>query len=146
MVQWFSSNRLLDVYVNVATGDIEGMEEKNGPTPTLMPTPTSTPETKTWHSVITFTDRDHKKRDAFTIKGDLWRIKYTVKPKKGRPDHSIFNVHVYPEGELIDTVSSWQCSFECCNGTEYIDEGNANYYIEVIASSNSWELEINDCY
>ena len=30
MVQWFSSNRLLDVYVNVATGDIVGIEEKTG--------------------------------------------------------------------------------------------------------------------
>ncbi|MGB7000691.1 MAG: hypothetical protein WBE22_01520 [Halobacteriota archaeon] len=28
MVQWYSSNRLLDVYVNVATGDIIGIEEK----------------------------------------------------------------------------------------------------------------------
>ncbi len=90
MVQWFSSNRLLDVYVNVATGDIVGIEEKT--------------------------------------------------------DHSIFNVHVYPEGKPIDTVSSWQCCFECCNGTEYIYEGNVDYYIEVIASSNSWKLEVEDYY
>ncbi len=146
MVHWVSSNRLLDVYVNVATGDIVGIEEKTGlsPTPTLTPTLTSTPETKTWHSVITFTDRDHKKTEPFTIKGDKWRINYTVNPEKGKTDHSIFNVQVFPEGKPIDTVSSWQCYFECCNGTQYIDEGNADYYIEVIASSNSWELEVED--
>ena len=108
--------------------------------------PTPTPETKTWHSVITFTDRDHKKSEPFTIKGDIWRINYTVNPVEGRTDHSIFNVHVYPENETIVSVSSWKCCFECCNGTEYIDEGNADYYIEVIASSNSWKLEVEDYY
>ena len=112
------------------------------PTPTLTPTA----ETKTWHSVITFTDRDRKKSEPFTIKGDVWRINYTVNPVEGRTDHSTFNVHVYPENESIVSVSSWQCSFECCNGTEYISKGNADYYIEVIASSNSWKLEVEDYY
>ena len=150
MVQWSSSNRLLDVYVNVATGDIVGIEEKTGlsPTPTLtpMPMPTPTAETKTWHSVITFTDRDRTRSEPFTIKGDEWRINYTVNPVEGRTDHSTFNVHVYPENETIVSVSSWQCSFESCNGTKYISKGNANYYIEVIASSNSWKLEVEDYY
>ena len=148
MVQWSSSNRLLDVYVNVATGDIVGIEEKTGLSPTPTPTPTLTPtaETKTWHSVITFTDRDRKKSEPFTIKGDVWRINYTVNPVEGRTDHSIFSVHVYPKNESIVAVSSWKCCFECCNGTKYIYEGNADYYIEVIASSNSWKLEVEDYY
>nr|CBH39802.1 hypothetical secreted protein [uncultured archaeon] len=148
MVQWYSPNRLLDVHVNVATGDIVGIEEKTGlrSTPTLAPTPTPTAETKTWHSVITFMDRDHKKSEPFTIKGDEWRINYTVNPVEGRTDYSIFSVHVYPENETIVSVSSWKCWFESCNGTEYIDEGNADYYIEVIASSNSWKLEVEDYY
>jgi hypothetical protein len=150
IVQWSSSNRSMDVYVNVATGDIVGIEEKTGlsptPTPTPTLTPTPTPEAKTWHSVITFTDRDYKKSEPFTIKGDEWRINYTVNPVEGRTDHSIFNVHVYPENETIVSVSSWQCSFESCNGTKYIYEGNAVYYIEVIASSNSWKLEVEDYY
>ncbi|RCV65828.1 hypothetical protein C5S53_01815 [Methanophagales archaeon] len=146
MVQWSSSNRLLDVYVNVATGAIEGIEEKIGPTPTLVPTPTSTAETKTWHSVDTFTGRGHKKTESFTIKGAKWRINYTVNPEKGRIDHSIFNVQVYSEGKPMDRVSSWERNFVCCNGTQDIGEGNANYYIKVIASSNSWELEVEDYY
>ena len=33
-VQWSFSNRLLDVYVNVTTGNIVGIEEKTAPTPT----------------------------------------------------------------------------------------------------------------
>jgi hypothetical protein len=90
------------------------------PEPSITPTPTPTPETKTWHSVITFTDSDHKKSEPFTIKGDEWRINYTVNPVEGKTDHSIFSVHVYPENETIVAVSSWKCSFECCNGTEYI--------------------------
>ena len=146
MVQWSSSNRLLDVYVNVATGDIVGIEEKTGLSPTPTPTLTPTAETKIWHSVITFTDRDRKESEPFTIKGDLWRINYTVNPVEGRTDHSIFSVHVYPENETIVSVSSWKCWFESCNGTEYISKGNADYYIEVIASSNSWKLEVEDYY
>jgi len=37
MVQWTSSDRLLDVYVNIATGNIAGIEEKTclSPTPTI---------------------------------------------------------------------------------------------------------------
>jgi len=150
MVQWYSSNRLLDVYVNVATGDIVGIEEKTGlsptPTPTLTPTPKPTAETKTWHSVITFTDSGYKKSEPFTIKSDEWRINYTVNPVEGRTDYSIFSVHVYPENETIVSVSSWQCSFESCNGTKYISKGNADYYIEVIAFSNNWKLEVEDYY
>jgi hypothetical protein len=106
MVQWFSPNRLLDVYVNVATGAIVGIEEKTclspTPTPTLTPTLTPTPETKTWHSVITFTDRDHKKSEPFIIKGDIWRINYTVNPVKGRTDYSIF----------IASSNSWKLEVE----------------------------------
>ena len=148
MLQWYSPNRSMDVYVNVATGDIVGIEEKTGlsPTPTLTPTPMPTAETKTWHNVITFMDRDYKRSEPFTIKGAVWRINYTVNPVEGRTDHSIFNVHVYPENETIVSVSSWQCSFESCNGTKYIYGGNADYYIEVIAFSNSWKLEVEDYY
>jgi len=140
MVQWYSSNRLLDVYVNVTTGDIVGIEEKTAPAPA------PTPETKTWHPVITFTGSEDETTSPFTIRGDEWRINYTVNPVEGRTDHSIFSVHVYPENETIVSVSSWQCSFESCNGTKYISKGNADYYIEVIASSNSWKLEVEDYY
>ena len=34
MVQWSSSDSLLDVYVNVATGNIAGIEEKTASSPT----------------------------------------------------------------------------------------------------------------
>ena len=45
MVKWASSNRLLNVYVNVATGNITGIEEQTypGPSPTPLPMPTPTP-------------------------------------------------------------------------------------------------------
>ncbi|NAT10042.1 hypothetical protein C4E22_00540 [ANME-1 cluster archaeon AG-394-G06] len=43
-VQWSFSNRLLDVYINVTTGSVVGIEEKTTPTPapTSTPTPTAT--------------------------------------------------------------------------------------------------------
>jgi len=146
MVQWSCSNRLLDVYVNVTTGNIAGIEEQTYPGPSPTPSPTPTPETKTWHSVITFTGNADKTTQPFTIKGDEWRIKYTVNPLVGQTEFSIFGAFVYPIGETRDYVSSWDCWSKYCNDTQYIYKGKGDYYIKVISCSNSWELEVEDYY
>ena len=158
MVQWSSSDRLLDVYVNIATGNIAGIEEKTAPTPTPTPTPaatptptptpapTPTPTPKTWHSVITFSGSDDKTTRPFTIKGDEWQIKYTVKPEIGNKDYSLFYGYAYPRGETASYVTSWDCYEKSCSDTQYIYKGNGDYYIEVISCFNSWKLEVEDYY
>nr|QNO55056.1 hypothetical protein FPOEFMDM_00041 [Methanosarcinales archaeon ANME-1 ERB7]QNO55127.1 hypothetical protein MNNOGLJF_00041 [Methanosarcinales archaeon ANME-1 ERB7] len=146
MVKWSSPNRLLNVYVNVATGNITGIEEQTYPGPSPTPSPTPTPEIETWHSVITFTGSDDKTTQPFTIKGDEWRIKYTVDPLAGQTKFSIFGAYVYPRGETKGYVSSWDCWYKSCNDTQYIYEGNGDYYIKVISCSNNWELEVEDYY
>ena len=146
MVQWSSSNRLLDVYVNVTTGEIVGIEEQIYPGPSPTPSPTPTPEIETWHSVITFSGSSDKTTQPFTIKGDEWRIKYTVNPLVGQTKFSIFGAFVYPRGETRDYVSSWDCWYKSCSDTQYIYEGNGDYYIKVISCSNNWKLEVEDYY
>ena len=144
MVQWYSSNRLLDVYVNVATGDILGIEEKTGLSPISTPTPAPTPESKTWHSVITFTGREDETTSSFTIKGDVWRVKWSV---GSCSEHPVFSVFVYPMGELVKDVIFWGGSKETYSGTQYIYRGGGDYYFKIDAANlYSWKLEVEDYY
>jgi len=144
MVQWSSSDRLLDVYVNVATGNITGIEEHTYPRPSPTPSPTPTPETKTWHSVITFTGSEDKVTQPFTIKGDEWRVKWSVSSSSDWP---YFYVFVYPRGETVSYVSHWSCDQPYYSDTQYIYEGNGDYYFDIGAANlNSWKLEVEDYY
>ena len=140
MVQWSSSNRLLNVYVNVTTGEIVGIEEQTYPGPS----PTPTPETKTWHSVITFSGSEDKTTPPFTIKGDEWRVNWTVNSSSKYPRLSVF---VYPRGETVSYVSHWSCSKAYYSDTQYIYEGSGDYYFDVCAANlDSWKLEVEDYY
>ena len=144
MVKWSSSNRLLDVYVNVATGNITGIEEQTYPGPSPTPSPTPTPEIETWHSVITFSGSSDKTTQPFTIKGDEWRVKWAVNSSSKYP---YFSVRIYPRGETSGSVSSWSCDKANYSDTQYIYEGNGDYYFKVGAANlNSWELEVEDYY
>jgi hypothetical protein len=144
MVQWSSSNRLLDVYVNIATGNIAGIEEKTAATPT--PTPTPTPAARTWHSVITFSGSADKTTPPFTIKGDEWRVKYTVNCEIENKEYSLFSGYVYPRGETAGYVSKWDCYKKSCSDTQYIYKGNDDYYIKVRSCFNRWKLEVEDYF
>ena len=110
------------------------------------PTPTPVPAAKTGHSVITFTGSEDKTTRPFTIKGDEWQIKYTVKPEIGNKDYSLFYGYAYPRGETASYVTSWDCYEKSCSDTQYIYKGNGDYYIEVISCFNSWKLEVEDYY
>jgi hypothetical protein len=142
MVQWSSPDyRLLNIYVNVATGNIVGVEEQAYGTPS--PTPT-------WHSVVTFSGNsdnkigsEDKKTQPFTIKGDEWRIRYTV---DSFSDFSMFHAYVYPTGDMRDYVSSLECVYKSCSDVQYIYEGNGDYYIEIRYDGNNWKLEVEDYY
>ena len=137
MVQWSSSNRSLNVYVNVATGNIVGIDERTDIS--------HTPETMTWHFVNTFVGSEDKTIRPFTIKGDEWRINYIVEPTIFEDDPH-FRAYVYPKGEKQSHVISWDCDGMSCDETKYIDEGNGDYYIEVISDVDNWKLVVEDYY
>ena len=103
-------------------------------------------DTKTWHRVTSFSGGDDKTTRPFTIKGDEWQIKYTVKPEIGKKDYSSFSGYVYHRGETAGYVTSWDCGEKSCSDTQYIYEGNGDYYIKVISCFNSWKLEVEDYY
>ena len=140
MVQWSSATKSLNVYVNVTTGEIVGIEEQTY----QGPSPTPTPETKTWHSVITFSGSEDKTTPPFTIKGDEWRVNWTVNSSSKYPRLSVF---VYPRGETVNYVSHWGCSKAYYSDTQYIYEGSGDYYFDVGAANlDSWKLEVEDYY
>ena len=62
-VQWSFSNRSLDVYINVATGDIVGIEEKTG----LSPTPVDTEAPSVTNMVVSPTPADAGVRIIVTV-------------------------------------------------------------------------------
>jgi len=99
-----------------------------------------------WHTVTSFSGSDDKTTRWFTIKGDEWRIKFTVKPEAGYTKYSIFSAFVYPRGETAHYVSSFDCDGTYCSDANYIYKGNGDYYIEVISNRNSWKLEVEDYY
>ena len=115
-----------------------GCVEEEAPTPT----PTPVPAAKTGHSVITFTGSEDKTTRPFTIKGDEWQIKYTVKPEI--EDYSSFCGYVYQRGETVGYVSTWSCHGKSCSDTQYIYKGNGDYYIKVVSGFNNWKLEVED--
>ena len=114
--------------------------------PKISPTSTPTSKPKKWHSVTSFSGSDDKTTRWFTIKGDEWRIKYTVDPEAGDTEYSLFGAFVYPRGETARYVSSFDCDETYCSDTQYIYKGNGDYYILVISNCNSWKLEVEDYY
>lgn len=113
--------------------------------PKISPTPTPTSKPKKWHSVTSFSGSADKTTQPFTIKGDEWQVKYEMKSSK--PEYAVFGVFVYPRGETVMFVSSWDCFQQECSDTQYIYKGAGDYYFEITAANiDSWRLEVEDYY
>jgi hypothetical protein len=130
MVQWSSSDSLLDVYVNVATGNIAGIEEQKNPIHSVQAS-----ETPRWHPVIylsstTYTARSMAEEDGISYSD------FTV---------SIFSV----DGEKL---SDFRCTAIECNKTQYLyrggKKGTDTYYCNVTKACELdwWELLVEDYY
>lgn len=145
------------------------------PSPSPSPTPTPIPEPKyspedimeeedsekpEWVTIHSFTNSDPWTKwsltatDCFNIRGNKWRIKYTVEPHGVYESHekdSLFKAIVFPRGEDMHSntalyVSSFECNGQECSDTQYIYEGNGDYYIGVGSKLNIWVLEVEDYY
>ena len=162
MVQWSSSNRLLDVYVNVATGNIAGIEEQKESSPSAQAS-----ETPRWHPVISFMGTGWSPYahvpattlETFSIRGEKWRVQYLSsadadareKSKEyGEIGFSDFYVSLFSvDGEKL---SVFECSTLTCNKTQHIyrgsKKGTDRYYLEVARAHEIdwWELLVEDYY
>ncbi|NAT10043.1 hypothetical protein C4E22_00545 [ANME-1 cluster archaeon AG-394-G06] len=153
-VQWTSSDSLLDVYVNVATGNIAGIEEQKNPIHSVQAS-----ETPRWHPVISFS-MCYGATQPFTIKGEKWRVQYlssttytarTMAEEDGI-SYSELRVAIYPKDETIDLVSLFRSSDIDCNRTQYMyrgaGKGSDNYYFNVTKAWNLdwWQILVEDYY
>ena len=160
MVQWSSSDRLLDVYVNIATGNIAGIEEKKESLPSAQ-----TSETPRWHPVISFMGTELsstapvKTLETFAIRGEKWRVQYLssadpharyMTEKYGGAAYSAFSVSLFSEdGERL---SGFLCTTITCNKTQHIyrgdQKGTDTYYFNVNQASSHdwWEILVEDYY
>ena len=153
-VQWSSSDSLLDVYVNVATGNVAGIEEKKEYSPSAQAS-----ETPRWHPVISFS-MCYGATQPFTIKGEKWRVQYlssatyTVRSmaEEDGMSSSELRVSVYPKDETMNRVSIFRSSDIDCNRTQYIyrgeGKGSDNYYFNVTKALNLdwWQILVEDYY
>ena len=142
LVQWSAPDRIMEVYVNVVTGTILGIEER-AISEQLQPSPTPSP---TWHTVTTLWGDAARASPYFTIRGDAWRIHYKVTPVQGAAEGSQFNLIVYDDFWWPNCICSIECQGRACDDVTYIYEGKGNYYIDVTSSNNWWELEVEDYY
>jgi hypothetical protein len=144
MVQWSSSDRLINVYVDIATGDVVGIEEMEIPIPTPAPTPTPSPS-PSWHTVTTLWGDADRTSQYFPIRGDAWRIKYKVTPDSGAVE-SNFSLMVFDDYWWPNWICTVTCHDRACDNVKYLYEGKGNFYIDVTSSGNWWELEVEDYY
>jgi hypothetical protein len=114
------------------------------PTPAPTPTPTFTGE-EAWHSVVTFTGAGGQTTPSFVIRGDEWRVKWTVIVSA---TWSFFNVHVLPKGKTSETVAEWNWDKKYSySDIQYIHKGNGSYYFDVLVMNiDGWELIVEDYY
>lgn len=96
---------------------------------------------ETWHPVINFTGSSGKKTDTFNIRGDKFRLTYTVLPEN---DYSLFYLYVYEPGNSIFKESF---SLESGSETSISYEGAGEYYLDITSANlRKWTVLVEDYY
>jgi len=112
---------------------------------TIRLSPPISEQPKSWHPVNTFSGKEDKNTTSFAIRGEVWRVTYTV--NDADPKYGVFYMSVYPKGETVGYVAHVSCRDTPCSNTIYIFKGTGNYYIKVLAANlDSWKLEVEDYY
>jgi len=88
-----------------------------------------------WQTVTTFTGASGQTTDYFTIPTTEWRIKWNITVDKEYSEYSALYVNVYPKGEDLLYISFFDGNNKQINGTEYIHEGNREYYLDIRGAS-----------
>ncbi len=93
--------------------------------------------------VVTFTDKKDKTTDLFKIENSKWRIDW--KATASNDKWSGFDLIIYRKGETgryVEIISQTGGNPE---GTNYIYEGEGDFYIKVItANISDWEIKISE--
>ncbi|MDI9578472.1 MAG: hypothetical protein QM398_10110, partial [Thermoproteota archaeon] len=74
---------------------------------------------------------------TFPITSDTWRLQWSYTPKSSsNPEFALFSVFIYPKGETARYAGSLSADGDSqTSGTEYVYEGNDDYYLKIIAAN-----------
>lgn len=91
--------------------------------------------------VASFTDKKDKTTDVVKIKNSKWRIDWKMTATDSK--WAGFNLIIYRKGETGRYVSLISRPVTNPEGTEYVSEGEGNFYIKVMtANVSNWEIRI----
>ncbi len=99
-----------------------------------------------WHEVITFTGSNNKNTDTFQIKGEKFKLTYTIKGlPDNRPDDSRFSVYSFTPGSTSYTSYASLTKEGTDSSTVY--KGSGEYYLQLnTANLQSWSVKVEDYY
>lgn len=109
---------------------------------------TSSVNQATWHSVANFTGTGDKNYNHFTIKGNKFKLKYSI--DKESTEYGLFYLFVYPEDESSEYISyaSLEDRSKLIEQDQtFVNIGPGTYYCKIGAANlNNWKVEILDYY
>lgn len=74
---------------------------------------------------------------TFPITSNTWRLQWSYTPKSSsNPEFAFFSVFIYPKGETAGYAGSFSADGNTqTSGTEYVYEGNDDYYLKILAAN-----------
>lgn len=96
-----------------------------------------------WNTVRTFMGKASETTAPFHVSGTEWRIVWTA--AASYPEHAVLDIFVYPEDAYSLFSRKISHSDGSDSGTVYIDEGDGDYHMEVIAANlRNWTIAVQD--
>ncbi len=128
----------LNSSISTKTNDQEAQQKTSNP---AVPASSSNKE---WHEVTTFSGSDTKDTDTFIIKGDRFKLTYTVSPDPEYPQYASFSVYAFEPGS-----NAYAAYASLDSGTDSTTsyKGSGEYYLKVVAANlKSWSVKVEDYY
>jgi hypothetical protein len=88
-----------------------------------------------WQPITIITDNTDQNTDYFNVPTNEWRIIWTITPDDPNSGFGAFYAFVYPKGENVLYVASFDGDSSHTSGMTYIHEGSQEYYLKVGASN-----------
>jgi len=113
------------------------------PSPAQSPQVDEIADEEGWNTVRAFAGKASETTAPFHVSGAEWRIVWTA--DASYPEHAVLDIFVYPEDVYSLFSRKISHSDGSGSGTVYIDEGDGDYHMEVIAANlRGWTIAVQD--
>ena len=97
----------------------------------------------TWNTITTASGENGEKDLSFDISGNNWCIAWSF--EGANPEYSLFNLIIYREDTATPPIKVINQSGTVTNETIYLNEGDAHYYIKIIAANiDRWAVTVGE--